>query len=38
MRVEGLIMDAIAKDPSGGVMKISNNIGYFNKLDPILVR
>jgi hypothetical protein len=38
MRVVELIMDGIAKDPCGGVMKLSEDIGYYNQLDPILLR
>jgi hypothetical protein len=38
MRVVVLILDGIAKDPCGGVMKLSEDIGYYNEVDPILVR
>jgi len=31
MRVVVLILDGIAKDPCGGVMKLSDNIGYYSK-------
>jgi hypothetical protein len=31
-------LDGIAKDPCGGVMKLSEDIGYYNEVDPILVR
>ena len=38
MRVVELIMVGIAKDPGGGVTKLSEDIGYFNQVDPIVVR
>ena len=34
MRVVELIMDGISKDPSGGVTKLSEDIAFYNKLDP----
>ena len=38
MRVVELIMDGISKDPSGGVTKLSEDIAFYNKLDPAVVR
>ncbi len=31
-------MVGIAKDPGGGVTKLSEDTGYFNQVDPIVVR
>ncbi len=38
MRVVELIMDGISKDPSSGVTKLSEDIAFYNKLDPAVVR
>jgi hypothetical protein len=38
IRVVVRIMDGIAKDPCGGVMTLSEDIGYYNEVDPIVVR
>ena len=38
MRVVELIMDGIEKDPDGGVFKLSEDIAFYNKLDPVIVR
>ena len=37
MRVVVLIMDGKAKDSCGGVMKLSEDVGYYNEVDPIVV-
>jgi len=38
MRVVEFIIDGIEKDPGGGVRKESEDIAFYNKLDPVVVR